>query len=168
MKLAWHGDRIEFIHVRFKLADEGSAPLSSNVPYRRSLLYPFVPFSFRSDFGSSSTRASCARHDTPLLCVRAKPRGQCRPRTACSPARATRAFFAPIERYADLLRGWICAWWRGTRQPRSCINRQSDRDLDAEDPSGFLECSVRVTTPSDNICISCPFEKLPRFIFHLS
>lgn len=29
MKLAWHGDRIEFIHVRFKLADEGSAPLST-------------------------------------------------------------------------------------------------------------------------------------------
>lgn len=83
----------------------------------RSLLFARFHHSTYVCFAPGTIAASLC------LCKTARPVSA---RTACPPARATRAFFAPIGRYADPLWGWICAWWRGARQGRASTGRVTE------------------------------------------
>lgn len=141
----------------------------------RSLSFHLYPCSFLRPIGTPFSARSllfarfhhstyvCFAPDTIAaslcLCKTARPVSA---RTACPSARATRAFFAPIGRYADPLWGWICAWWRGTRQGRASTGRVSET-LRYE-RSGSLKIlgifRSRYTTLTNNIPIPRPCKQV--------
>lgn len=128
------------------------------------------PFRFRTSAYPSSdrpTRVSCATTRCFFVFVqnRAANVG-----TNCMPSRACHSCILCTDRTLCRSAPGLNLCLMARYEARSCISRQSDRDSPLRArriPSDSWNAPFALRHPPDNICISCPCENLPRFIFHL-
>lgn len=91
--------------------------------------------------------------------------------TNCMPSRACHSCILCTDRTLCRSAPGLNLCLMARYEARSCISRQSDRDSALRTrriPSDSWNAPFTLRHPPDNICISCPCEKLRPFIFHLS